>query len=534
MKRTLLIIALIASVGAWAVPARRGGFIRTASDGTEKMVFLHGNEYFHYMTDDNGEWLDESTLAPLSAETKAARLAQYEQTKALRRAKPQYRGVGDKPNPAPRGLVIMVNFNNKSFVTPKDTIDAMHNADNFSRSYSYDRTVKYKGKDTTLHYSIKASGSARKYFQDQSYGKYNPQFDVVGPYKVSQDYSYYGSNSDANAYLMIKEACDLADNAGIDFSQYDNDNDGYVDFVYVIYAGYGEADGGGESTVWPHQSDVSGWKYKHDGKFIGRYACGCELSFYSKTYAGVGTFCHEFSHVLGLPDLYETNKSPQGNHTLFEWDVMDYGVYNNDANTPPAYSAYERFYMNWLTPRLLSEPEDVTLYPINEEEGMSLMISTTNTHNMSGWSPNPATFYLLENRKKEGWDEYLYGEGLLITKITYSLTMWKSNSVNNNASSMGVDLLEAKANTTKYPAATDAFPAGATEWTGYENHEVTDIERDSQGVITFAYRGGKQTPTENIKIDSKNNSFKILKEGKVVIIRNGRSYDLMGNDITKQ
>lgn len=535
MKRiySLLWVALTATA-VMAVPARRGGYLRTAADGTEKVVYLHGNEHFHYMTDEQGRWLDERTLMPLTEKEKSERL-QVKVEREARRAVQQTAGIGEKPNPAPRGLLILVNFQDKEFVTPKDTINNMLNGEHFTRSYSYDFEYKDEGtgKTRNYHYNAVAAGSARQYFYDQSYGQYNPQFDVIGPLTISQNMSYYGSNDDSYAPKMIKEACELADKAGVDFSIYDNDKDGYVDFVYVIYAGFGEADGGGEETVWPHQWNLksAGISLKLDGKTVDRYACGSELSYWSKLYAGIGTFCHEFGHVLGLPDFYETNNPQTGLHTLCEWDIMDYGPYNNDGNTPPAYSAYERFYMGWLTPRLLSKAENVTLYPINEDSGSSLMISTTSTHNMSGWNPDPTTYYLLETRTLEGWDTYLPGPGMLITKVNFNLSNWAYNNVNNNSGSFGMDILEAKTNSSNYGAKTDAYPAGATEWTAYADHEVTEITRDTMtGAVSFKYRGGVPTPIEAIENEEvKAGNRKVLRDGQIHIIReDGKVYNILG------
>ena len=118
-------------------------------------------------------------------------------------------------------------------------------------------------------------------------------------------------------------------------------------------------------------------------------------------------------------------------------------LHNNDGNTPPAYSAYERFYMGWLTPRLLVDQEKVTLHNINEGEGESLLISENNQLPSSGWNPLPRIFYTLETRVKKGWDEFLPGEGMLITRISYNQTKWQGNSVNNDPNNMGVDILEA-------------------------------------------------------------------------------------------
>ena len=159
------------------------------------------------------------------------------------------------------------------------------------------------------------------------------------------------------------------------------------------------------------------------------------------------------------------------------------------------------------------------------------MISTANTHNMSGWDPNPTTFYLLEARTKQGWDEFLPGEGLLITKINFNRGSWNYNQVNINSRAFGVDILEAVANTGKLGAATDAYPAGATQWTGYADHEVTDIRRDATtGAITFKYRGGDQTPTENVEVNESNASArKVLRNGQIQILRkDGKVYNILG------
>lgn len=527
----LTAIAMTAS----AVPAYRGPIVRTLEDGTQKVIYMHGDEYFHYITDAEGQWLHEKTLLPMTAEQR--RKAESGKRKAnARRVQAQTEGIGDQPNPAPRGLLLLVQFKDVKFTTPKDTLDSLLNGTDFKRDYKFD--YSYDGK--TYHFHIQSEGSARQYFYDQSYGAYSPQFDVFGPVTLSRNAEYYGQDEideedgstrhDVNIKEFVKEACELADEAGADFSQYDNDGDGKVDFVYFIYAGFGQADGGGESTIWPHQWDVSYYKYKHDGKRIGRYACGCELNFISKVYDGIGTFCHEFSHVLGIPDLYETSYDRQGVHTLFQWDIMDQGSYNNDSNTPPAYSAYERFYMGWLTPRILVNPEVVTLPSINDGQGQSLLISSTDSHNLSGWDPNPTEYYLLETRKKEGWDLHLPGEGLLITKIRYDKDIWKSNTVNNDADAMGVDILEAMYNSTSKAKDTDAYPVGRliTSWTGCEGHEVTNIQRQADGSIYFLYRGG----TEDVeRVQSSEVSIqKVIRDGQIIIIRGDKEYTILGHE----
>ena len=503
MKKIGLIVLLSAIVGSvWAVPARRGGLVVTQPDGSELTVYQHGDEHFHWMTNDKGEWLK----VDIDGFYRVTEALSAEQIEAKRMAAPKRVTMAAYPlNIAPRGLVILVNFTDVAFETSKAELDSMLIGKNYTRDYSY----TYRGKT----YRVTSNGSARQYFEDASFGQYNLQLDVVGPVTVSKASTYYGGNNSAGndkyPEVMIKEACELV-NDSVDYSLYDNDNDGYVDFVYVIYAGYGEADGGGDNTIWPHAwhlYSAAGRKCEVDGKIIDLYACGNEMDNYTKHHTGIGTFCHEFSHVLGLPDLYET--TGYGSHkTMGEWSILDYGPYNNDGNTPPAYSAYERFFMGWLTPRLITEPENITLAELNESQE-ALLISSSDQHNLIGNDPNPTTFYLLENRQQTGWDEYLPGHGLMLTKIQYNYKKWFDNTVNNTAKSMGVDLIEADGKAPQYDAnrpsngymgkAKDLFPAGATAYTQITDHAIEEITEEN-GVIAFKYKGGAiETDIDNIE-----------------------------------
>jgi hypothetical protein len=144
-------------------------------------------------------------------------------------------------NLAPRGLLIMVNFTDVQFAENNTQLafDSLANGDNYT----------YNG----------ATGSCKQYFTDQSNGKYSPQFDVVGPVTLPNPMAFYGANADDgnDKYIVdfVIDACKGADSLGVDFANYDNDEDGMVDFVYIIYAGYAESEWGGESTIWPHNWD---------------------------------------------------------------------------------------------------------------------------------------------------------------------------------------------------------------------------------------------------------------------------------------
>ena len=498
MRKIGLLVVLSAIVGTlWAVPARKGGLVVTQPDGSELTVYQHGDEHFHWMTNEKGEWLrlDEDGFYQVTEALNP------EDIKAKRMASPRRVEYRETPlNIAKRGLIILVNFADEMFITNKAEIDSMLTGKNYTRNYNY----KYNGRS----YTVESEGSAWKYFYESSNGQYDPEFDVIGPVTLENNMAHYGQNinnksgNDKLPEKMIYDACKLVDDS-VDFSLYDNDKDGVMDFVYVLYAGYGEADGGDANTIWPHQYYLSSYRYLSlDNTQIDRYACSNEMDNYTKHHTGIGTFCHEFSHVLGLPDLYETTNT--GYHkTLGQWSILDYGPYNNDGNTPPTYSAYERFFMGWLTPRLITEPENVILEDL-KNNNEALLISSTDEHNLIGNDPNPTTFYMLENRQQTGWDEYLPGHGLMLTKVKYSYNKWYGNTVNNSANSMGVDLIEADGKAPEYDSngywgkAKDLFPAGATEYTKIENHAIEEIT-ENDGVISFKYKGGAvETAVENV------------------------------------
>ena len=399
-------------------------------------------------------------------------------------------------NIAPRGLVILVNFSDLSWTKATHAeMDSMLNGQNYTRNYSY----SYGG----TRYSVQSSGSAKKFYQDCSFGQYNPEFTVVGPVTVSRGYAYYGGNDssgdDMHPEEMVAEACQLV-NDQVDFSLFDNNGDGDIDFVYIFYAGYQESDGAGNNYIWPHSYELDYYYYLStregglgnaavmlDGKRLNKYACSGEIEYYSKQHDGIGTFCHEFGHVLGLRDHYATDES--SHKTLGFWDTMDAGPYNNEGNTPPLFSAYEQFFLGWLTPTVISDTGSYSLNPLTQEQ-KAYLLCAGGTHNLVGNDPNPTTFYMLENRQNEGWDEYLPGHGMILTKIKYNYNKWRDNEINNTASAMGYDLIEADGNAPSsnnedyYGKTTDAFPAGATSYSGISGYPINAIA-EHNGVISF-------------------------------------------------
>ena len=347
-----------------------------------------------------------------------------------------------------KALVILVEFTDKEFTIedPKDYFYRMLNEEGFADSG--------------------ATGSARDYFIENSSGQFIPQFDVFGPVKLPNDTKYYGSNDrwgyDANPQQMAIHACNALDDE-IDFSQYDADSDGNIDNIFFYYAGYGEADGGGANTIWPHSTRLSlvyNTKFIYDGVQLDRYACSNEMQSPKRGDCpdGIGTFCHEFSHVMGLPDLYATatiNLTTPGS-----WDLMDNGSYNNNGMTPANLSSYERYALGWLTPVNIWQ-QDYTLTPLDE----------TNMALISHKEGNENEYYIFENRQQQGFDAFLPGHGMLVWHVDYRESLWNSNTVNDNIFHQYVDLVEADGMPGDNTREGDPFPGtkGVSEFTRLTN-----------------------------------------------------------------
>ncbi len=493
MKKQILIgLLCAAALTLNAIPAYRGWQTKTQPDGTTLQVRLNGDEYYHFYTNAQGEVVQKNAdgywrvvEAALSADTIAARRTKSPMLRSHRAKK----DVGTI-NLAPRGLFILVNFSDTKFQSTNTRVemDSMMNAVNYTYGNAY--------------------GSARKYFIDQSNGAYQPQFDVVGPVTLTKSFSYYGKNKggvegeDMYPGDMVIEACKLADTQyNIDFTQYDNDGDGQVDFVYIIYAGKGEADGGDDSTIWPHNWNVEStiqngscsyqWSdCKVDGKYINNYACSGELNGQSGSRNGIGTLCHEFSHVLGLPDYYDTDYGTnyEKYYTPGEWDVMDGGGYNGDGDCPPSYSAHEKYFFGWTKP--VNPGATGAAYTLNTTDAplqvnASGILQTATTNGVN---------YYLENRQQKGWDKYLPGHGLLVWYVNYSQTAWDNNEPNNTAGQPRYTLISAQGKKTGIGTAADPYPGtrNTTAWSSIASKPVKDIA-ENNGVISFIYINNVET-----------------------------------------
>ena len=434
MKKILLsIVVMTISLASFAVPAKRGFHEYQQPDGSTITLQLAGDEFAHWFEAPDGTTYSKNAEGAFVPVTRATldgrRKASLKfKTAQARRARMDF---GKTPNPAPRGIVILANFKDSK-------MQSSHTTETFTELCNAEICTVNGGYP-----------SASQYFVDQSNGAYHPVFDVFGPVTLSNNCSYYGKNDsegqDEYATDAVIEACILANsqNSDLNFKDYDSDNDGYVDFIYVIYAGKGEADGGAETTIWPHNWSIqdlvnnypSYTKYKKsqtriDGVYLDNYAMSSELS--GNTLGGIGTLCHEFGHVIGLPDFYETDYGNNYKNALTpnDWDVMDGGAYNGDGHCPPNYSPWEKYFFGWHTPVNLGVDGKVLELKANGTEGyQAYQINKTGVQQTATTSGE--CFYI-ENRQQQGWDEGLPYHGMLIWKVNYNATAWANNAPNND------------------------------------------------------------------------------------------------------
>ena len=396
----------------------RSGFSKPVDipqpDGTTITLLMHGDEFRHFMTTADGftvvkgedgfyRYADKGADGQLKATNTIARniaerdethlsflanrkkmispeMTSYQKEMKARALQMQrdYTSLGKRMNRAGmlwdpidystfKGLVILVEFSDRKFSLddPKSFYQRLTNEKNL-----HDTSREY--------YPVDVTGSARDYFYENSLGIFDPTFKVVGPVQVDMKSTEAGGKNVSNQVMasLLKKVISQVDNE-IDFKEYDLDGNGYIDMCYFIFAGYGSyMQGNNENYLWPHANDFSQsarwFGMRYDGKYFGRYACSVELMDH-EAYAGshqyldgIGTICHEFSHVLGLADHYDTDYSENGlaKHPG-DWDIMASGTDLNYGLTPVGYNAFERYILGFTTPVEINAEGIYNLTPFN-------------------------------------------------------------------------------------------------------------------------------------------------------------------------
>lgn len=443
MKKIALLLVFSLSIvvarasKAWAQP-----HVVKQSDGTELTIRLNGDVNFNWVSttdgvilqqkgsdfyvaviDDSGNLSASTQLAhdaPLRSASERTLIAKQNKEVFFRSGREITRAIGRRNEQiqansrlfphtgSPKAIVILAQFSNLEF-----TVKARKAFDQYLNSM--DENLKNFG-----HHENRNHASVKKYFSDMSNGQFTPQFDVYGPVTLPQTMEYYGAgNSRFERYHdLVTDACTLMDDS-LDFSQYDSNNDGYVDLVYVIYAGYGENMAPALPVLWPKAFPHGGMQ--KDGKTISICGISNELAGYPgieslfkniKPITGIGLFCHEFSHCLGLPDFYNTvSTTAQDNQGMEDWSLMDNGIYGDNGFTPPAYTAWEREAMGWMTIDTLKTAQQVKLENI-DKGGKAYRIM--NDANGSGQE-----YYIVQNIQQYKWNAKTRGVGMLVYHVNY-------------------------------------------------------------------------------------------------------------------
>ena len=554
MKRyILLLVAALVTLSTFAAPAYRKPFTVKQSDGTELTVVLAGDESLHYyattdgkplIKEANGDYcyatfndgafvstkclahdgtrrgvvenvllssIDYQAMKASVAKASSARAATY-------KAAAQKAGSQIVPEGDVNIAVLLVQFKDTKFTYSKEDFNNILN----TKDYVYENPI------------VNSIGSARDYFIAQSDGKFRPNFVVTDIVTLDNNMSYYGGNDnsgdDKKPTYMIKEGIQKASNAGFDFAVCDNNDDGEVEFIYCIYAGYSESYGADENTVWPHQWQLSAQAgtVTVDGVKCDTYACSGELVYnesyeskIGKTMAGIGLICHEFSHCLGLHDIYDTTYD-SGNWGMDYWDVMDQGNYAAEGYVPVGYSAYQRDMCGWRELVEINSKDTYSMLPLTQGGVGYKVVNDANNNE----------YYILENRKQEGWDKYLFGSGMLVIHVDYLKSAWDNNTINTTKGHPRYTLIPAdnellpyaSNNSAEFVASLkgDVWPGtkGNTELTntslpaakvysgGYMNKPITGIEYQNDVIsFKFMYDAIVDVPVVLPAIDVTNNSF---------------------------
>jgi len=555
MKRVIIsVIALFLCLTMWAIPAKPGQrrTIRLA-DGKETVATLCGDEHAHFWLGDDGQCYietdDNKGFTPVALQTLQERAAKRRATlRRNQRLQPRRVTMGTRTHytGTKKGIVILVQFSDVMFSKPDPLA-------------LYQRILNEEG-----YREGKFKGSAADYFKEQSNGQFKLVFDVVGPYALSREQSYYGSNDrngeDKHADEMIIEACQLADGE-VDFADYDWDGDGEADQVYVLYAGKGEADGGGVRTIWPHMwtlTEARNETLTLDSITIDTYACSNELTP-SNQLSGIGTFCHEFSHCMGFPDFYDTSYS--GWTGMGSLDLMCSGSYNGDSFLPAGYTAHEKMMCGWKEPIVLGETD----LQVDSLLPMYMDGSTYIIYN----DAYPDEYFMIENRQKGGFDASYPGRGLLITHVDFDQELWECNCPNTKITAQSSDHIElgyplndhqrmapvpADNRLNEYSVGTDMYPYGTLDSlsshstpvaTLYNNNlkgtktvewAITDIVQHDNGTMSFRYRAPSKNEEEPTGIRSVTTESqpghqyftlsgqRVAKATKGIYLRNGKKY----------
>lgn len=447
MKRRLvqifftLYLFCCCDINVFAVPAYPNKVRVTTLNGKTVVIYMRGDEYQKYaiteegytlISDSTGWWYATRTNAGKVEKSKFCLMAIEDETAELKNFKascpkgivperivwkPSNRIIDVKRvrQTAPivgerRALVILMQYKDLPF-----------------KKTSYD----FKELFNTLDYEQDgATGSVRDFYRFASQGQLDYISDVYGPYTSQNPMRYYGGNAygggDKNPLELCIEAIKNLPN-NIDYSVYDNDGDGLVDNVHIIYAGYGEEAGASSEAIWAHEYPHRISLGNEFGYSFAGYSCSPELrGNIGSNITNIGVICHELGHALGAMDYYDTNYETGGGYAgTGQWDIMASGSWNDDGRTPPNFNPYVRSNVfGWNTLVTLDTNQHIVMPRMEIDNPEQTVIYKLETG-------SDGDYFLLENRQKYRFDTALPGAGLIIYHVHPDLERYNTtNSVN--------------------------------------------------------------------------------------------------------
>ena len=553
---TIILFSLFAAY-SYASPAKRGPMILTQPDGTSFTAIFKGDEFIKIKTtaeghaimqDQQGWWcyatfdsdgtricnewkvgqevpgivLNESMNIPLGVMSANAREIRANAAPVAEMQKLTQGTKTKTPSGIKHGIVILAEFQDIGFVSTKEEFESMLMQTGYSRHG--------------------ATGSAKEYFDDQFGGYIEFDFDVSEIVTLKGKREYYGANNssgnDSRPADLIIDACRLADEH-VDFSLYDDDGDGVVDNVFVFFAGEDEAEGGDENCIWSHAWYIRSGAQKTlqlDGCLIDRYACTSEMTrIYDSSgrleatrLSGIGTFCHEYSHTFGLPDMYDTDYDNEDGWAAGLWgttSIMDSGNQNNHGNTPPNFNAIERELLGISAPQALTKDGAYTMKPININGEYFRMETDADNE-----------YYLFECRSSaQKWDSHIGGSGMLIYHIDRKenvLDRWTiHNTVNSDASHQCADLIEADRRRDSFSGPDDYISRkGNTKGLFFPYNDINSISATGQPGLNFWSGNQGKISITGIRINEEGGvDFSVIGESELTTppsVRNTVDYDV--------
>lgn len=385
-----------------------------------------------------------------------------------------------------RALIILMQFADKKFSKKREDFEALFNE---------------------VHYNADgAIGSVYDYYKEMSYGQLDLRSDIIGPYTSRHGMAYYGRNSsygggDNNPEALFEEALEYA-LSEVDFTRYDSDNDGYIDNIHIIFAGYGEEADASSDAIWSHQMTFY-QPIQVQSLYVDRYSCSPELrGNKGNGITRIGAVCHEIGHALGAMDFYDTDYGKSGEYYgTGEWDIMAQGSWNDEGVNPADFNPYVKVVnFGWTNPSVVLDSEMSVDSIVKIGPNVICQIN----------SKNGLDYFLVENTRRKGTFNSAHGEGMMIYHIGENIDeKSKTNSINatypqecypvcasaqspypsvGSAASFG----NINSNGCPYPGSSgntefsnDSYPAAWDCRKDYIGISLMDISEDEEGNITF-------------------------------------------------